>query len=207
MKKILGLLVIIALIILGLAACSIGKEKLDELNQSNSTQEDVSVLNSSKDINLHDIDGKSTNYEFTYKGETFSAIYTKDNWKIKNSYKITNSQDIAYICKALIDIHPIHGSDLKSYRTVEDLVYEWQQHNIAYELLGDDNSWRSHAKDVDLDPADQGKNIAEIYEARTGNKLDIKKKKKLKNSSKVQRIKNSSKVQKLKNAVKKFLNW
>ena len=92
---------------------------------------------------------------------------------------------------------------MKSYRTIDDLVYEWQQHNLAYELLPDDNSWRSHAKDVDLDPADQGKSLTEIYEARTGSKLDINK---LKNNSKVQRVKNSSKVQKLKNKIKNFLN-
>ena len=39
----------------------------------------------------------------------------------------------------------------------DDLVYEWQQHNLAYNILPDDNSWKEHAKDVDLNPADQGK--------------------------------------------------
>ena len=92
---------------------------------------------------------------------------------------------------------------MKSYRTVDDLVYEWQQHNLAYTILPDDNSWKEHAKDVDLNPDDQGKSLEEMYEDRTGNELDIEK---LKNSQKLQRVKNSSKVQKMKNMVKGFLN-
>ena len=86
---------------------------------------------------------------------------------------ITNSNDIKKICKALIDIHPIHGSDMNSYRTVEDMAYEWLQHNMAYKLLPEGNSFRNSAKDVDLDPKDQGKSLVEIYEDRTGKKLDI----------------------------------
>ncbi|MCR5147316.1 MAG: hypothetical protein K6B70_08310 [Clostridia bacterium] len=204
-KKILSLLVIMLIMILGLAGCGLDTAEDVVVNQSSGNEDTVSVLKSTKDINLHDLDGKKTNYAFTYKNETFSAKYTKDNWKIIDSYKITNANDIGIICKALIDVHPIHGRDMKSYRTVDDLVYEWQQHNLAYNLLPDDNSWRSHAKDVDLDPADQGKSLAEIYEARTGSKLDVKKLKKLKNNSKVQRVKNSSKFQKLKNKIKEFL--
>ena len=200
-KKLLSLLLIMMLMISVLAGCGLNE---DEVEVQSTGEDTVSVLKSTRDINLRDIDGKGTNYLFTYKNEDFTAIYTKDNWKIKNSYKITNGQDIAYICKALIDVHPIHGKDMKSYRTVDDLVYEWQQHNLAYNMLPDDNSWKSHAKDVDLDPADQGKSIAEIYEARTGSKLDIRKLKKIKNSKKVQRIKNSSKVQKLKNKIKQL---
>ena len=86
---------------------------------------------------------------------------------------ITNSHDIKKISKALIDIHPIHGSDMNSYRTEEDMAYEWLQHNMAYKLLPEGNSFRNSAKDVDLDPKDQGKSLVEIYEDRTGKKLDI----------------------------------
>lgn len=205
-KKMLSLFVIMSMMILCLAGCGLNSSEDVTVTQGSGSEDTVSVLKSTRDINLRDTDGKKTNYLFTYKNEDFTAIYTKDNWKIKNSYKITNGQDIAYICKALIDVHPIHGKDMKSYRTVDDLVYEWQQHNLAYNLLPDDNSWKSHAKDVDLDPDDQGKSIAEIYEARTGSKLDIRKLKKIKNNSKVQRVKNSSKVQKIKNKIKNFLN-
>lgn len=201
-KKIVSLMLIMMIIICSLTGCGINS---DDTVQESGYEESVSVLKSSKDINLHDTDDKKTNYVFTYKGENFNAKYTKDNWKIYNSYKITNGQDIAYICKALMDVHPIHGKDMKSYRTIDDLVYEWKQHNLAYNMLPDDNSWKSHAKDVDLDPADQGKSLAEIYEARTGEKLDIKKLKKLKNNSKVQKVKNSSKFQKVKNKIKNFL--
>ena len=77
------------------------------------------------------------------------------------------------ICQALIDIHPIHGSDMISYRTSDDMVYEWLQHNFAYSVLPDDNLWKNNAKDVDFDPQDQGKSIKEIYEDRTGKKFDF----------------------------------
>lgn len=205
-KKLLSLLLILLLLIFMLLMYALVDCVLndDEVELQNIGEDTVSVLKSTGDINLRDVDGNKTNYLFTYKNEDFTAVYTTDNWKIKNSYKITNGQDIAYICKALMDVHPIHGKDMKSYRTVDDLVYEWQQHNLAYNILPDDNSWKSHAQDVDLNPADQGKNLAEIYEARTGNKLDINTLKKIKNSGKVQKIKNSSKVQKLKNKIKQL---
>lgn len=126
-----------------------------------------------EDIIIKDIDGKDTNYEFIYKEETFKVFYTYDNWKIYDSYKIKNTSDMKKICQALIDIHPIHGSDMISYRSADDMVYEWVQHNLAYEILPESNSWKNNAKDVDFDPKDQGKSIAEIYEDRMGNKLNF----------------------------------
>lgn len=201
-KKIVSILLFTIVMILSLTGCSLKDKNNDTTTQSVSNEEDVGTLSSTEDINLYDVDGRQTNYLFTYKGEVFSAKYTKDNWKIKDSYKITNAKDIGIICQALIEVHPIHGKDMKSYRTVDDLVYEWQQHNLAYNLLPDDNSWKSHAKDVDLDPADQGRNLAEIYEARTGEKLNMNK---LKNSKKLQRVKNSSTVEKIENKIKSFL--
>ena len=136
--------------------------------------EDNGILVSTDDISLKDIDGKQTNYSFVYKGEVFNATYTKDNWHIEDSYKIKNKNDIAIICKALTDIHSIHGKDMKSYRTIDDLVYEWLQHNIAYEFLPDESSWKNNVKSVDLDPADQGRSAEEMYEARTGKKFNLK---------------------------------
>ena len=133
--------------------------------------EENGILKTIKDIKLRDLDGKESNYLFTYKDEEYKAIYTKDNWKIINSYKIQNENDIAIICQALIDIHPIHGRDMKSYRKIDDLVFEWLQHNLMYYILPEDNTWKNNAKDVDLDPADQGKNLNEIYESRTGKKI------------------------------------
>ncbi len=200
-KRIISFLGIMIIIIFSLTGCDLEK-KIVTYNSTNN-EEIESVLSTTKDINLRDLDGNKTNYIFTYNNENFSAKYTKDNWHIEDSYKITNAKDIGLICQALIDVHPIHGKDMKSYRTVDDLVYEWQQHNLAYTILPDDNSWKEHAKDVDLNPDDQGKSLEEMYEDRTGNELDIEK---LKNSQKLQRVKNSSKVQKMKNMVKGFLN-
>ena len=200
-KRIISFLGIMIIIIFSLTGCDLEK-KIVTYNSTNK-EEIESVLSTTKDINLRDLDGNKTNYIFTYNNENFSAKYTKDNWHIEDSYKITNAKDIGLICQALIDVHPIHGKDMKSYRTVDDLVYEWQQHNLAYTILPDDNSWKEHAKDVDLNPDDQGKSLEEMYEDRTGNELDIEK---LKNSQKLQRVKNSSKVQKMKNMVKGFLN-
>lgn len=200
-KRIISFLGIMIIIIFSLTGCDLEK-KIVTYNSTNN-EEIESVLSITKDINLRDLDGNKTNYIFTYNNENFSAKYTKDNWHIEDSYKITDAKDIGLICQALIDVHPIHGKDMKSYRTVDDLVYEWQQHNLAYTILPDDNSWKEHAKDVDLNPDDQGKSLEEMYEDRTGNELDIEK---LKNSQKLQRVKNSTKVQKMKNMVKGFLN-
>ena len=214
-KRLVTLLIVMFLILFTLTGCTLISDIKDkdikvvqnennlEIKIDDTDSENVSALRSTKDINLRDLDGKKTNYTFTYKNEEFSAKYTKDNWHIKDSYKITNKNDLEIICQALIDVHPIHGKDMKSYRTADDLVYEWQQHNLAYSFLPDDNLWKSHAKDVDLDPADQGRSLEEMYEARTGSKLDITR---LKSSDKVQKVKNSGKVQKVKNIIKEFIN-
>jgi hypothetical protein len=110
---------------------------------------------------------------FSYNQEEFSAQYTKENWKIIDSYKITDTDDIIIICQALSDAHPVHGRDMESFRTPEDMAFEWLQHNVAYAFLPDDNAWKRSAKDVDLNPADQGKTFQEMYEDRTGKKLRI----------------------------------
>lgn len=120
-------------------------------------------------IEVIDTDGQGKNYSFMYENEQFTAIYSKENWQIKDSYKINDLEDITKICQALIDIHPIHGNDMKSYRTAQDMANEWFQHNIAYFALPDGNDWKEHAKHVDLNPEDQGKNLIEMYKTRTIN--------------------------------------
>ena len=150
-------------------------DKLDSGNEiSNNRKENDGILVSIEDINLLDEDGKGNNYSFIYNDEKYKAIFVKDTWKIYDSYKITNKADMAIICEALINVHPIPSKDRESFREVEDLVYEWHQHNIAYKFLAEDNAWKKNVKDVDLDPDDQGRNIQEIYEARTGKKFDIR---------------------------------
>lgn len=126
------------------------------------------ILTSTADIGLTDSDGKGKNYVFTYGDSIYTAIYWDDHWKIMDSYLIGNSNDMIIICQALIDLHPIHGADHESYRTADDMAYEWLQHNIAYEFLPEDNVWRQKSKDVDFNPDDQGKSFIEIYEQRTG---------------------------------------
>ena len=120
------------------------------------------ILRSAEELDLSR-DGDTV--YFTYNGESFRAVYTPDNWTIYDSYRVRNSKDMAIICEALSDIHPIHGNDMVSYRTAEDMAYEWLQHNIAYEFLPE-SSYKQSAKDVDLDPYDQGKSLEELFSSR-----------------------------------------
>ena len=145
------------------------EEVITEMNEE--AAEEKALLTSADDLQLTDVDGWETNYTFVYDGEVYNAIYSPDNWKIVDSYKITCEADMIIICGALADIHPIHGSDGESYREPEDMAYEWIQHNIAYSILPDDNSWKANAKDVDINPADQNKSLYEMYKSKTGGDL------------------------------------
>ena len=55
-----------------------------------------------------------------------------------------------------------------SFRDAEDMAYEWEQHNLAYQILPESNPYRMNAKDVDINPADQGKSMLEMYASRIG---------------------------------------
>lgn len=156
------------------ASSTEGSSTEDSSAEGSSTESSGGLLSGPLDINLRDTDGNGKNYLFTYDGEDYSAVYTKENWKIYDSYKISNTEDITIICEALISVHPIHGSDMQSYRTAEDMAYEWLQHNIAYQFLADDSPWKEHTRDVDLDPKDQGKSFADMYEDRTGKEFNLK---------------------------------
>jgi hypothetical protein len=149
------------------------QEMEDEALGSDDVESESAILKNPGDIALTDTDGSGKNYTFTYDGKTFDAIYTPDNWKIKDSYRIQNGADMLVICQALIDVHPVHGKDMESYRTAEDMVYEWKIHNIACEYLDDDDPLKSHAHDVDFDPNDQGMTLEEFYKSRTGKDLDL----------------------------------
>ena len=152
------------------------KELKNEIQEETSTdpyefleetyKEGESYITSKDQLELKNTDGSGKTYSFVYNNEKYTAIYTKDNWQIKNSYKIRNKKDITLICEALTDIHPIHGKDMKSYRTAEDMMDEWVIHNIAYDYLPEGNSWKIHTRDVDLNPADQGKSLKEMFEDR-----------------------------------------
>lgn len=137
------------------------------------TDESDALLTSASDLNFTCQDPSSGKYTFSYNGEVFSANFTTDNWKIIDSYKINNEHDMTIICQTLIDEHPIHGADMTSYRTADDMVYEWFQHNLLYEMLPSDSQWIGHAKDVDFDPKDQNRSFEELYEDRTGKTLSF----------------------------------
>ena len=168
-------------LVFGLASCGEGlmgqdegQEVAEETTQTEETEGDEQEPDSGagEDINLRDIYGGGSTYLFTYDGEDYTAIYYYDNWCIYDSYKITKKRDMKKICQALIDEHPIHGSDYESFRTASDMAYEWKQHNIAYALLPDDNPWKKTSGNVDFDPEDQGKSLEELYESRTGQEFN-----------------------------------
>lgn len=149
------------------------KELLNNSLKNATSSSEEGSLSKTTDIGLTSPDGSGSNYVFTYNGETFSAIYSEDNWQIIDSYRIDNSADMMIICQALIDEHPVHGRDMVGYRTAEDMVYEWEIHNLAYAYLGDDENLSNKARDVDFNPEDQGKTLEEIYYDRTGKELSI----------------------------------
>ena len=128
----------------------------------------ASELSSVDDVVLVPTDDYACGYVFNYGGEEFIAYFDTYSWRVYDSYKITNHSDIVTICQALINVHPVYGADWESLRTAEDMAYEWEQHNLAYQLLPANSHWREDAKNVDLDPYDQGKSFRELYESRTG---------------------------------------
>lgn len=163
-------MIIITLVVLFFILSGDESKELDNNNKSDSTViQEPSFESTIDSIEIVDVDGKDTNYEFIYHEEVFKVYYVYDNWKIYDSYKIKNQADMKIICQALIDIHPIHGKDRVSYRTADDMVYEWVQHNIAYEILPKESKWKNNAKNVDFDPDDQGKSLKEMFDDRTDN--------------------------------------
>ena len=181
MKKTINYILIALLALALLAGCGAAPSESDgdaagsgiENESETENESEAEASSSGDDINLRDIYGGGYQYLFTYKGEDFTAIYSYDNWCIYDSYKITSGRAMKKICQALIDEHPVHGSDYESFRTADDMVYEWKQHNIAHSILPDDNAWKTTTGNVDFDPEDQGKSVQELYEDRTGEKFDI----------------------------------
>lgn len=173
MKRIILFILITLITIVILMGFLLEKKDKEIYEPSIEENENISDEYVLKEINIIDVDGREVNYEFKYNNEVFKVEYLPDHWKIYNSYKINIRVDMENICEKLININPIHGKDMISYRTSEDMVYEWMQHNIAYYILPNDNIWKDNAKDVDFDPYDQGMSIAEIYEDRTGEKFNF----------------------------------
>lgn len=175
--KLAALIMALFLIGWGLAGCDNAADSQQEgaeqkAEQTQTEETEATRSDAAEDIDLRDIYGGGSTYLFTYKDEDYTAIYHYDNWCIYDSYKINSRHAMKKICQALIDEHPVHGSDYESFRTVDDMVYEWKQHNIAYKLLPDDNPWKTTTGNVDFDPEDQGKSLEEIYESRTGEEFN-----------------------------------
>ena len=129
-------------------------------------KEGAQLLSAPPDIVYQYSDDSFEYYTFAYGNNEFIVLHEYDNWQIKDSYLVQNTRDMEMIAQALIDIYPVHGIDLESYRTPEDMVYEWIQHNIVCELEEGAGKWRDSAKSVDLDPDEQNMNLWEIYQAR-----------------------------------------
>lgn len=148
------------------------EEPVEDSSTAADDEEVKGLLSSPEDIALVCLDDNGSHYSFTYDGMDFTAVYTEENWKITDSYRVPYISDMRIICEALAAEHPIHGADMVSFRTPDDMADEWMQHNTAYAILPAGNEWISHVKDVDLDPYDQGKSFAEMYKDRTGKEFD-----------------------------------
>ncbi len=144
------------------------KETVDEkLAERKEKHSNIARLQSTDDINLRSAGGGY--YYFTYNGEDFKALYSYSTWTIYDSYKITNKKDMTTICQALIDVHPVPSRDWQSYRTAEDMAYEWDQHNKIYLIAPEGSATKERTRNVDLDPEDQGKTYKDLYNENLGN--------------------------------------
>lgn len=119
-----------------------------------------SLLASTDDLNLRSDD--SEHYSFEYGGTTYTAEFQGNSWRIYDSYRIMNHEDMLLICQALTAEHPIPTADGKGTRTIEDLAHEWDQHNFAFTLLPEGSEWKERARHVDLNPEDQGKELMDF---------------------------------------------
>ena len=141
-------------------------DRIKDLVSGPGYTEGESFIEGEPEISYEYTDEDFEYYSLEYAGGTFEVIHEYDNWKIFDSYKIRNSRDMEKICQSLIDIYPVHGRDLSSYRNAEDMTYEWVIHNIAYDILDDDDFYKQCAASVDLDPDEQNKTLLEIYSDR-----------------------------------------
>ena len=131
--------------------------------ESSSGSEPATIEN----ISINKVSGANGSYKFDYHGESFSAGFSSGNggnWKIVDSYKITNRADMIIICEALMRINKVRGC-ITEYRTAHDMADEWEIHNQGYELVKEFKQFSSYSarlKDVDLDRKDQGKTFTDF---------------------------------------------
>ena len=119
-------------------------------------------------------------YNFAYNGKTYSATYNESEqcWTIIDSFEISDKKVMYLECYNLIAKNPVPTEPGgTTYRTLDDMVYEWEQHNVAYnyfikiynsgipfssELYNYIAEGISRAKNVSINPGDQGKNWIEL---------------------------------------------
>lgn len=122
-------------------------------------------------LDLHCTDSINSNYQFTYNGKTYTAVYTENrgkglyNWKIIDSYSIAGMNDMLLICQLLKDRHPIPTSavDGINFRSADNMAKEWDAHNYVYSIMPAGSSWSNRAKDVDIDPTGDGMDRNNFY--------------------------------------------
>lgn len=102
-----------------------GYTRIEKTTSGSGYKEGEPMLSSLPEITYEYSDDYYDYYSFDYTGKVFEVLHEYDNWKIFDSYKIRNSEDMQLICEALLEIYPVHGADLESYRTPEDMAYEW----------------------------------------------------------------------------------
>ncbi|MCR5142222.1 MAG: dockerin type I repeat-containing protein [Ruminococcus sp.] len=127
---------------------------------------DVVMLMKILKADMHCTDGINSKYQFTCNGRTFTAVYTENkekglyNWKITDSYQITKTSDMLFICRLLAERHPIPTAALNgmSFRSADNMAMEWDAHNYVYGITAIGSSWNDRAKDVDIDPTGDGMN-------------------------------------------------
>ena len=122
-----------------------------------------------------------TRHEYKYNGKTYHADFNEatQSWKIIDSYEILDERIMRQVCHALLIKNPV-PTELggTTYRTVDDMVHEWKEHSKVYYILYYVFSWlntdiiyegMNRAKDVDINPGDQGKDaISFIYRSLLG---------------------------------------
>jgi len=170
--KILLTILTIMIIVLIVLVLDVFKNDEDTINNEENeiidqeVIQEVVVNENDNDIVIHSVDGYE--YTFNYHGEDFYVYKDYENWRIIDSYKIDNTNDMKDIITALINIYPIPSKDYNSYRSVEDMLQEWEIHNFAYNMLPDDSEYKNRVKDVDFNPADEGKTLEDYFKEYTG---------------------------------------
>ena len=111
-------------------------------------------------------DDYADNYSFIYGDETFTAHYTPylgGDWKIVDSYRITDRGDMVVICEALLKENKVSGR-ITRFRTAKDMADEWVIHDQGYTLAKAYSMTDAvrRLKDVDMDKKDQGKTFGDF---------------------------------------------